>query len=133
MNVYEKEIEFYGKIAPLIRKTLHDANVSDQMLAETYGVSTTNNAMLFEDLLASGYRLASVKPGYGMEETQIILSKIAMYHAACAVLEECHPNIFDNFKHGKFKIVLALYRTKKCSFCSFCAVKEHLIVREPVL
>lgn len=63
MNVYEKEIEFYDKIAPLIRKTLHDASISEQLLAETYGVNTTNNAMLFEDLLVKGYRLVPIKQG----------------------------------------------------------------------
>lgn len=101
-NVYEKEIEFYEKIAPAIRQTLNESNVIEQLLVETFGISSANSAMLFEDLITKGYQLAPVKPGFNMAEAQIVLSKVATFHAACAVLEEKQPNIFANFNRGKW-------------------------------
>lgn len=100
-NAYEKEIEFYEKVAPRIRQTLKQFNVSEKLLAETFGVSQTNSAILLEDLTTKGYQLAPLKPGFGMADAKMVLSKAATFHATCAVIEEKQPNFFANFNSGK--------------------------------
>lgn len=99
-NVYNKEIEFYGQIAPQIIAKYRQLNEPNQLLPDTYGVCDTNKAMLFEDLSVKGYRLSSVQRGFNMAETKFILRKAAALHAINAVLQQNQPDIFKNFKHG---------------------------------
>lgn len=99
-NVYDKEIEFYGKIVPQINCLLHKLNDSDDLVAETIGVCTLNKAMLFEDLTMKGYRMAAIQNGFNVTEAKIILQKLAKFHACCSVLQATQPQIFANYKHG---------------------------------
>lgn len=100
-NVYNKEIEFYGRIAPQIIAKYRQLNEPNQLLPDTYGVCDVNKAILFEDLSVLGYRLSTVQRGFNMPETKFILRKAAAMHAINAVLQQERPDIFKNFKHGK--------------------------------
>lgn len=102
-DIYNKEIEFYSKIAPKINQKLKKLNETDQLVAEPYGVCNANNAILFEDLCSKGYGIASVLRGFNFEEAKIVLKKAATLHAIHAVLQEEDPNIFENFKYGKIE------------------------------
>lgn len=103
-GVYDKEIEFYERIAPQIKIIYKQLEDSNQLLPETFGICKLNKAMLFENLTLKGYGLSSVKCGFDMVETKMALKKVATLHACCAVLQEHQPNIFDNFQHGKYSI-----------------------------
>lgn len=101
-NVYKKEIEFYGKIAPKIKQLLAKLNESDQLLADSYGVYNTNDVMLFEDLKVKSYRTSSIHRGFNFNEAKFVLKKAAAFHATNAVLQQQHPNIFELFNFGAF-------------------------------
>lgn len=113
-NIYNKEIEFYSKIAPKINLALDKLNEPNQLIAKPYGVCNANNAILFEDLTTHGYRIASVYRGFNFEEAQIVLKKAATLHAIHAVLQQEEPNIFDNFRYG-----MICLRTKTGVFVQF--------------
>lgn len=100
-DVYNKEIEFYDKIAPKIIAKYQQLNGTDQLLPDIFGVCKVNKAMVFEDLSIKNYRLASVQRGFNLIEAKMVLKKAAALHAINAVLQEEQPNIFENFKHGR--------------------------------
>lgn len=102
-DIYNKEIEFYSKIAPKINQALAKLNESGQLIAEPYGVCKANSAILFEDLTTKEYRIASVYRGFNFDEAKTVLKKAATLHAIHAVLPEEHPNIFEHFKYGKLE------------------------------
>lgn len=108
-DIYNKEIEFYNNIAPKINKQLAKLNDNQQLIALPYGVCTENNAILFEDLSAKAYNISSVHRGFNFNEATIVLKKAATYHAINAVLPENQPEIFKNFKYGKFKLNLYVF------------------------
>lgn len=101
-NVYDKEIEFYGKIVPQINALLRKLNDSDDFVAETIGVCDVNKAMIFEDLTVKGFRMAAIQQGFSVVEAKIILRKLAKFHACCSVLQANQPEIFVNYKHGEW-------------------------------
>lgn len=94
-NVYEKEADFYDIIAPEIRQLLRNVNETEQLLPETIYINKANHAMIFDDLVSKGYRLMPLQPGFNKLEAQMILSKMASYHAAGAVLKVQKPKIFE--------------------------------------
>lgn len=109
-NVYNKEIEFYGKIVPFIQILLETLNESNGMVADTIGVCPSNKAIIFEDLSSKGYALASIETGFNLIEAKEVLEKLATFHGICAVLQEKRPDIFANFKYGK-KIMMDLIKS----------------------
>lgn len=101
MQFYEKEMEMYDRILPRINSLLNEFNYMKKISARTYFVSTENKVMVFEDLKDSGYQLDTLKNGFDMIHTKLVLSQLAKFHAAAAVLQEKEPDIFQNFEHGK--------------------------------
>lgn len=100
-DVYNKEIEFYNKIAPKINNTLRKWNESSQLLAESYGVSKEHGTIVFEDLKTKNYCISSIFRGFNFDEAKAVLEKAATFHAINAVMQEEEPDIFENFKYGK--------------------------------
>lgn len=101
-NVYDKEIDFYKRIAPQIKNLAKKLNESDQLLPETFGVCEVNKTILFEDLTLKGYRLTPVHRGFDIESAKAVLKKTAILHACNAFLQQEQPDIFANFKHGNY-------------------------------
>lgn len=100
LNIYEKEMEMYDKILPRMKILLNKCNYKKKIFANTYLVSKTNQAIIFEDLSVKGYRMISNKEGFDIVHAKLILSKLAKFHASAAVLHEIQPSIFKNFKNG---------------------------------
>lgn len=100
MHIYDKEMEMYEKILPKLEGFLDQLNVKSKMFAKTIYVSNVNKAIVLEDLTKKGYAIRTSKEGYDITHTKMILSKLAKFHGMCAVLQEQHPDIFKNFKHG---------------------------------
>ncbi|XP_055301832.1 uncharacterized protein LOC129568210 [Sitodiplosis mosellana] len=98
-DFFNKEVEFYTDVAPKINQKLSDLGESE-LFAELIGVCKSKSIMILEDLAAKGYRVLPAKEGFNFEETKAILKRIAIFHAACAVLQEENPDIFANFKYG---------------------------------
>lgn len=99
-DVYDKEIDFYERIAPQIQALLEPLNENRQLLAEIYGVCERNKVILFEDLAIKGYCLSPTQRGFDLPSAKIILQKAAALHACGAVLQYKQPDIYENFKHG---------------------------------
>lgn len=101
-DVYENEMEFYGKIVPKINQKLKQLGESD-LVPEPFGVCAERNILILEDLSPKGYQARSPAQGLNGHETKSVLRRVATFHAICAVLQEERPDIFANFKKGTFK------------------------------
>lgn len=101
-DIYNKEIEFYNKIGPKIDEKLAKLNIKSELLPKSYGVCRANDAILFEDLKTKDYCISSIVRGFNFDEAKTVLKKAATFHAINAVLQEEEPDIFENFKYGKF-------------------------------
>lgn len=112
-DVYNKEITFYKCIAPKINEMLAWLHDASQLIAMPYGVCRTNNAILFEDLSPKGYRISSIYRGFTFNEAVIVLKKLATFHACNAKIHEISPNIFENFKYGKCKMLIIAVFTER--------------------
>lgn len=117
-NVYNKEIEFYGKIVPQIKRMQSKLNDPNELIAEAIGVCKFNKVIIFEDLTEKGYKftMASIQNGFNLAETKAILKKLATFHAICAVLQEEKPHIFANFKYGNSVLIKISKIPEKNSF-----------------
>lgn len=93
-------MEFYREIAPKLTSILSEINETEAIVPQVYGICETNNVILFEDMTAIGYKIDSIHRGYNVEQFKKILKKIALFHAAGAVLQERHPDIYKNFEEG---------------------------------
>lgn len=101
MNVYEKEMEMYEIILPQLTVLLHRIDENRQMFADTIFVYKCQKAILLEDLSVKGFRVNADKNGFDVTHTKAILSRLAKFHGAAAVLQEQQPDIYRNFKHGE--------------------------------
>lgn len=101
-DVYNKEIEFYSEVAPKFNQKLKELN-EGELFATPIGVCRKRNILILEDLSAKGYRMLAKKDGFNFIEAKIILRKVAIFHAICAVLQEENAGVFANFKYGQFR------------------------------
>lgn len=113
-NVYDREIEFYGDIAPKIDQKLKELG-ENQLLPESIGVCKRRKIMIMEDLSAKGYGVLPAQPGYNIPQTKAILKRMATLHAIGAVLQEENPNVFKNFKSGQLNNVIKSFPFKLIS------------------
>lgn len=102
-DVYDKEIEFYGDVAPKINKKLQEMG-EQSILPEIFGVCKTKKIIIMDDLAAKGFGILPAQPGYDISQTKEILKRMATLHSVCAILQEEQPNIFDNFKSGQLNM-----------------------------
>lgn len=102
-DVYDNEMEFYGKIVPKFNQKLKELSELE-LIAEPFGVCAEKNILILEDLSAKGYQARSPAQGLNEHETKAVLRRVAAFHAICAVLQEKEYDIFGNFKKGTFKL-----------------------------
>lgn len=105
LNLCEKEMEMYETILPRMQTLLRKANFPRKICANTYFVSKTHQAMVLEDLVVAGYRMDTNKAGFDTDHAEMVLTNLARFHAAGAVLQEIQPDIFRNFQNGKTRTV----------------------------
>lgn len=101
MNVYAKEIEFYSSTMPKLDALIKTLDPSSSLFPKLVYVCEINSVIVLEDVTTGGYQQPSIHPGMNLIEAQAVLRKLAVFHAASAVLQEREPDIFANFKHGK--------------------------------
>lgn len=98
-DVYEKEVEFYDKIAPKMNEKLKELN-EPQLLPECFGVCKKKKIMVIEDLKASGYNILPGPNECNMSETKAILKRMAVFNAIGAVMRQEQSDVFAIFKSG---------------------------------
>lgn len=75
-----------------------------EMFPKVYGVCKSRNIVILEDLSVKGYHVLPATRGYNLSETKLILRKMALFHAICAVLQEEQSDIFAICKYGLYLV-----------------------------
>ncbi|KAJ9590309.1 hypothetical protein L9F63_027852, partial [Diploptera punctata] len=99
-NVFMQEVNAFTDVHGALSAILEDAIPDLQpFAAKCIYVHHAPQArgMVLEDLKTEGFRLANVSLGLDLKHCQLVLGKIAQYHAASIVLHEKNPNCFQKF------------------------------------
>jgi hypothetical protein len=97
MKLMDKEIEMYEKILPKFQEIS-----GVKFSADCYYIIKDPAIYVFEDLNASGYKVADRLAGLDLDHSKILLEKLGNFHAVSMVLAGKCPGIFGNFSFGMF-------------------------------
>uniref|UniRef100_A0A1L8DYN9 Putative ecdysteroid kinase n=1 Tax=Nyssomyia neivai TaxID=330878 RepID=A0A1L8DYN9_9DIPT len=100
-NVFPKEIEMYSNIIPAFEKMYENAGVKITfgprcLLA---GFEPTD-VIVMEDMIEKNFTMANRKVGLDLEHCELLLGKLAKFHAASVVYREKNGPYKDCFKEG---------------------------------
>lgn len=99
--LYPKEMQFYDEILPAIYKMLHSIGLNTKLSPECYFTcNEPKKLLIFEDLKDLGYVMHDRKIELTKQETLLILTKLAKFHAASVILEKQNPNIMNLYRKG---------------------------------
>ncbi|XP_075145285.1 uncharacterized protein LOC142220181 [Haematobia irritans] len=99
----QTEMEMYEKVLPQMANVLKEAaDDMDQLCAKTLKVDYERSTIIFEDLKVRNYRLADRLKGLDRDHGYMVLSKLAKFHAAAAVLNERLNGALEQLNRGMF-------------------------------
>lgn len=101
-NIFETEIDFYEKIAPLMVQLLRNHNIHQQIFPQTLGINRSEQSLILEDLLFHNQYTSEHKGRLNEKNSKLFLDKIALFHAASAVIEKQNSRICKAFRRGMF-------------------------------
>ncbi|KAH8414014.1 hypothetical protein KR222_001940 [Zaprionus bogoriensis] len=94
-GIYVREMNMYENVLPKLAKILRDElGDSRKYFAATMNVDRERDSIIFEDMSLEKYFVADRIQQLDLEHTQLVLEKLAAFHAASAVLSEREPGIF---------------------------------------
>ncbi|XP_037953864.1 uncharacterized protein LOC119684006 [Teleopsis dalmanni] len=100
-NMFPHEMKIYEKILPKLTEILKEIGYEHKMFADAVYVDYENSAIIFEDLSTQNFVTADRVTCLDMEHVKVVLSTLAKFHAAGAVLNERMPGIFaQNYDRG---------------------------------
>lgn len=97
MDCFSKERHMYTKIVPYMEVILNNTQLAPICY---YTQKLPNGFYVFQDLNAIDYILADREKGLDIQHCELVMKKIAQFHAASIVLARKIPNIFKNFNEG---------------------------------
>jgi Ecdysteroid kinase-like family len=103
-NLFPKEVKMYQDVVPSFEKVLGEHDIKVKFGATCYKaqLGDPTDVIVMEDLAERGYKMANRRLGLDMEHTQLILRKMAQWHAASAVLYERNGPYDECFKEGVY-------------------------------
>uniref|UniRef100_A0A1I8PHS2 CHK kinase-like domain-containing protein n=1 Tax=Stomoxys calcitrans TaxID=35570 RepID=A0A1I8PHS2_STOCA len=101
-DIYNTEMKMYEHILPQMAELLKEVGVQEQLFANTLKVDHEQSTIIFEDLTAKGYVLADRMKGLDLAHAELIVKKMAKFHAAAAVLNERLNHSLEKFDRGLF-------------------------------
>lgn len=111
VSLYDKEIVMYDRILPKFQELLISVGDDDQLFTPALYVDHKNKALIFNDLKAEGYVTGDRIMGLDLVHVNMVIAKIAKFHACSMVLEEqsdekyvefIEPCICDDFIGNQF-------------------------------
>ncbi|EDW14078.2 uncharacterized protein LOC6572510 [Drosophila mojavensis] len=108
-NFFDVENEVYIDLIPKFEELYKSKGLDITLAPRAYrfneGVkieSKLKNTVLMYDLGQDGYKNANRFEGLNVEQTELVLKKIAQYHAASAVYKSIHGPYTDSIMYGMF-------------------------------
>lgn len=97
MDCFTKERTMYTRILPVMEILLDNTKLAPICY---YTQKLPTGFYVFEDLKAADYTLASREKGLDLNHCELVLKKIAQFHAASMVFAQKVPSIFQSFTEG---------------------------------
>ncbi|EDV91300.1 uncharacterized protein LOC6568322 [Drosophila grimshawi] len=95
-GIYTREMDMYEEVLPKLAIILQqDLDDHRKMFAGTVCVDRERDSIMFEDMSLESYTTADRIKQLDLQHTQLVLEKLAKFHAAGALLNEKNPGIFD--------------------------------------
>lgn len=101
LKFYEKEMIMYSKVLPKYEKLLNEIGDTDKMYCPAILVDFDTSTLIFEDLTSLDFTVADRKKGVDWNHVQLVVCKIAKYHALSMTLTEREGDeLFKIFNTG---------------------------------
>ncbi|CAD7091482.1 unnamed protein product [Hermetia illucens] len=97
VNLHMKEKSAYFDLLPQVHQLLRHCWIAPRCY---YAVDTPVQTIVFQDLKAEGYSIADRVQGLNEIHCEIVLNKLAKFHAASAHILQKTPNLQEKFKEG---------------------------------
>lgn len=94
-GIYVREMNMYEEVLPKLTKILREEfNDPLKYFAATMNVDRERDSIIFEDMSLEKYYVSDRLAQLDVEQTKLVLKKLAAFHAAGALLNEREPGIF---------------------------------------
>lgn len=101
-NIFQTEIDFYGKIAPLMLELWRKFNISQKVFPQLLGINNLFQSLILEDIIITNEYTSEYQGRLNEKDSKLFLNKIALFHATSAALEENTSNVSKTFRRGMF-------------------------------
>lgn len=95
---FVKEISVYADIMPLVQQLLECHSISGRFWPKCYGTDRKPDYLLFEDLRHSGFCIVNKSLGLDMDHMELMMTRVAQWHAATAVIHDKVSNLAVHLK-----------------------------------
>ncbi|XP_037043490.1 uncharacterized protein LOC119079604 [Bradysia coprophila] len=100
-GIFYTEIAMYNDVLTKVHDLLKASGEKISFYGRCYASSRENAYLIFEDLTDRGFRNVDRRIGLDISHCKLVLSTLAKYHAATAVLVEKEPSLKKHFdQHG---------------------------------
>ncbi|XP_063696978.1 uncharacterized protein LOC134827987 [Culicoides brevitarsis] len=97
-GLFQKELIMYDRILPKFQKLLEIIGDTDKIYSPAVFVDFENSTIIFNDLKQEGYELADRLNGLDEDHIQLLMRKIAKFHAFSMILMENEEEDFPEFQ-----------------------------------
>lgn len=97
MECFSKERTMYTRILPVMEILLNNTKLGPMCY---YTQKLPTGFYVFEDLNAADYTMANREKGLDLTHCELVLKKIAQFHASSMVFAQKMPSIFQTFTEG---------------------------------
>ncbi|XP_055641626.1 uncharacterized protein LOC129778627 [Toxorhynchites rutilus septentrionalis] len=101
MNVFPKETELYTKLIPGFEQLYHEKGSSVALAPKCWKHSTDpTEALVLDDLAEENFKMVDRLNGLDRGHAEVVLKRLAQFHAASAVYHHRHGNYSEMFREG---------------------------------
>lgn len=102
-GIYDKEAIMYHRILPKYHKLLESVGDTEKLFSPAISVDIDHSTIIFEDLKPKGFCLGNRLKGLDQKHVDLVIKKIAKFHACSMVLKERNEEDFSEFKEGMIR------------------------------
>lgn len=97
VSLYDKEIVMYDRILPKFQELMRSVGDEDQIFSPALYIDHRNKALIFNDLKVEGYVTGDRIMGLDQDHVNLVIAKIAKFHACSMVLAEQTDEKYEEF------------------------------------
>lgn len=98
VKLYEKELVMYDRILPKFQKIMLSVGDNDQLYVPPLYIDYKNKVLIFNDLKVAGFATCDRIMGLDWDHVNLVIAKIAKFHACSMVLAEQSDETFREFR-----------------------------------